>query len=291
MRRRIFLKCAASGSAVFLLSPLSSHAGWVGTGESLLADLEQRSGGRLGVAILDTDSGLRVAHRSGERFLMCSTFKVLAVAAVLARVDQGKEQLDRRVIFGKDQVLSWAPTTRQHAGAPGMSIFALCQAAITVSDNTAANLLLASLGGPKSVTAFVRQLGDPVTRLDRIEPDLNVGRPGDPRDTTTPDAMLGSLQKLLLGTALSATSRGHLMRWMGNCQTGQEKIRAGVPEIWQVGDKTGSGSHGESNDVAIIRPPQRKPVLVTAYYVAATADRETSNSVLSAVGRIAAGQP
>ena len=288
MQRRDFLKGATvSLTALAFCAPglctsLPAHAA------TRLAALERRHGGRLGVAILDTGNGRRVAHRGDQRFLMCSTFKVLAVAAVLARVDLGQERLDRRIVFAKDAVLSYAPITREHVGPPGMSVADLCQAAITVSDNTAANLLLASLGGPAAVTAFVRRLGDPVTRLDRTEPELNVGSPGDMRDTTTPNAMLNTLHMLLLGNALSAASRLHLTEWMLACRTGVDKIRAGVPAHWRVGDKTGSGSHGESNDVAILWPPKRKPLLVTAYYAGSGTDAARANAVLAEVGRITA---
>lgn len=185
-------------------------------------------------------------------------------------------------------MLAWAPVTSHRTGAPGMSVAELCQAAITVSDNTAANLLLASLGGPAAVTAYARGLGDPLTRLDRIEPELNTGSPGDVRDTTTPNAMLADLRALLLGNALSASSRQQLAEWLRATRTGTGKLRAGVPGDWRVGDKTGSGAQGESNDIAIIWPPQRKPLLVTAYYAASSADAAGRDAVLAAVGRIAA---
>ena len=137
------------------------------------------------------------------------------------------------------------------------------------------------------MTTFVRGLGDAVTRFDRIEPDLNVGSPGDARDTTTPDAMLASLRAVLLGDVLSETSRMQLAEWLRACETGAEKLRAGLPAGCVVGDKTGSGSQGESNDVAIVWPPQREPLLVTAYYAGSTADAAGQNAVLAEVGRIA----
>lgn len=289
MDRRDLLKGALLGASALALQPLTGRArGTTADASARLAALERQHGGRLGVSILDTASGRRVAHRGDQRFLMCSTFKVLAVASVLAQVDRGRERLDRKVTYGVDVVLSYAPVTREHVGRPGLSIAALCEAAITLSDNTAANLLLASLGGPKAVTAFLRGLGDPVTRLDRTEPTLNIAAPGDERDTTTPDAMVGTLRKLLLGDVLSAGSRQQLIDWMRGCRTGDAKLRAGLPSHWGIGDKTGSGSQGETNDVAILFPPGRKPLLVTAYYAGASADAETRNAVLAAVGRIAA---
>ena len=288
MQRRTLLKGALAGASILTLCPRFALAAETDGAVARLASLEQRHGGRLGVAILDTSNAARVAHRGDERFLLCSTFKLLAVAAVLARVDRGTEQLDRRIVFGKEAVLAWAPVTHHHVGSPGMSVAELCEAAITVSDNTAANLLLASMGGPAAVTHFVRSFGDTVTRLDRTEPDLNVGAPGDVRDTTTPDAMLDSMQHVLLGNVLSEASRTRLCAWLRACTTGSDKLRAGIPAGWTSGDKTGSGSHGETNDVAIIWPPRRKPILVAAYYAGSSNGAAARNAVLAEVGRIAA---
>jgi len=288
MDRRTLLKTTLLGASALALGPAFARAGRASDVEARLAALERRHGGRLGVAILDTDNGRRHGHRADERFLMCSTHKLLTVGAVLARVDRGVEQLDRRVVFGRDVVLSWAPVTSNHVGAPGMSVAELCEAAITVSDNTADNLLLRSLGGPSAVTAFARKLGDPLTRLDRYEPELNDGAPGDLRDTTTPDAMLGDLRALLLGDMLSVASRERLAAWMRAASTGLDKLRAGMPSNWQAGDKTGSGAHDETNDIAIFWPPQRKPLLVAAYLAGSTADAAGRSAVLAEVGRIAA---
>lgn len=289
MKRRAFIKGSLLGALLpGALARASAHTVTAAAEPAArLGALERLHGGRLGVAMLDTGSGRRIGHRADERFLMCSTFKVLAVAAVLARVDHGQERLERRIVFDRDVLLSYAPVTRLHSGAPGMRIDELCAAAITVSDNTAANLLLASLGGPPVVTAFVRTLGDRITRLDRTEPQLNLTRPGDLRDTTTPDAMLETLRRLLLGDALSDASRARLLGWMRGCLTGVDKLRAGLPAGWSAADKTGSGSQGESNDVAIVFPPGRAPLLVTAYYAAPAADAGLRSAVLAEVGRIA----
>ncbi|MDE2155512.1 MAG: class A beta-lactamase [Xanthomonadaceae bacterium] len=288
VNRRDLLKNTLLGASALILRPAPAPATNVDGAAARLAALERRHGGRLGVSILDTGNGRRVAHRGDERFLMCSTFKLLAVAAVLARVDRGAERLDRRIVFGREAVLGYAPVTRHRVGAPGMSVAGLCRAAITLSDNTAANLLLGSLGGPAGVTAFVRRLGDTVTRLDRIEPELNVGSPGDLRDTTSPDAMLASMQKVLLGDVLATASREQLLAWLRACRTGTDELRAGVPAGWVVGDKTGSGARNETNDVAILMPPQRKPLLVTAYYAGSSADTAARDAVLAEAGRIAA---
>jgi beta-lactamase class A len=252
--------------------------------ETRMMAIEQASGGRLGVAILDTAAREQVGHRAHERFPMCSTFKVLAVGAVLARIDQVKEQLDRIVRFTKKEIVPYSPATEKRIGIEGMTIRELCAAAMTLSDNTAANLLLASIGGPSAVTAFARTLGDDITRLDRIEPDLNEAFPGDPRDTSTPIAMLSNLRALTVGNALSAASRDQLTDWLLQNQTGDKRLRAGLPVEWKVGDKTGSGERGTTNDLAIVWPPQHDPVFVSVYLTGATGDGDQRNSTIAAVG-------
>lgn len=251
--------------------------------EGTMAKIEEASGGRLGVAILDTTTAIRVGHRSGERFPMCSTFKLLAVGAVLRRADQGREQLDRTVRFTRKDLITYSPATEKRVDS-GMSIKDLCAAAITLSDNTAANLLLASIGGPPGLTTFVRMLGDDLTRLDRIEPDLNEALPHDPRDTTTPDNMLSDLRELALGNALSLSSRSQLTDWLVHNKTGDQRLRAGVPAAWKVGDKTGSGARGTTNDVAVLWPPQRDPILAAVYLTETTADEDYRNGTIAAVG-------
>lgn len=284
MNRRELLKSAAFGAIALAASPraLAMQARGAAT---RLAALEHQRGGRLGVAILDTGSGARIAYRGDERFLMCSTFKLLLAAAVLKKKDTGAEKLDRRIVFGKDVLLEYAPVTRQHVGPPGMTIAQLCEAAITLSDNTAANLLLESIGGPSGVTHYARALGDTLTHLDHVEPELN--RHNGEDDTTTPWAMLGDMQKLLLGDALSQASREQLTRWLMANKTGGDSLRAGLPPDWREGDKTGSGRTA-NNDVAILWPSRRKPLLVAAYYDNAHADLAARKAVLAEVGRIVA---
>ncbi|MDM0073494.1 class A beta-lactamase [Variovorax sp. J2P1-59] len=248
------------------------------------ADIEKASGARLGVSVFDTGSGLRAGHREEERFPMCSTFKFLAAAAILARVDQRMERLDRRIVFSKHDLVAGSPVTGQHVGSAGMTMAEICEAAITRSDNTAGNLMLASIGGPAGLTRYVRSLGDRHSRLDRIETALNEARPDDPRDTTTPAAMLGDMQKILLGDALSQPSRGHLLRWLDANQTGGQRLRAGVPTDWVVGDKTGSGDRGTANVIAILRPPGRTPILAAVFLTESTASMEARNATIAAVG-------
>jgi beta-lactamase class A len=228
-----------------------------------LAAIERATGGRFGLFALDTGSGRSLAHRADERFLMCSTFKTLAAADVLARVDAGRERLDRRIAFGEKDLLEYAPVTREHVKDGFMSVEALCEAAVEVSDNTAANLLLASLGGPAGLTEFVRRrIGDRVTRMDRIEPVAN--RPDGDKDTTSPRAMAGSVRRLLLGDVLGAASRTRLEGWLRAAKVGLTRTRAGLPSDWIVGNKTGNGNT-EVNDVVFARPPGRAPVILAGY--------------------------
>ena len=249
-----------------------------------IAAIESRVGGRIGVAALDTTNNKRVDYRADERFPMCSTFKFLAAAAVLKRVDEKKENLDRFVSYGAKDILEYAPVTREHLKDGGMTLGALCEAAIEQSDNTAGNLLLDAIGGPSGLTSFVRTLGDQVTRLDRIEPELNSAIPGDARDTTTPAAICSDMQRLLLGDALSEASRHRLEEWLQRNETGGPMIRAGVPRTWIIGDKTGRGSNGATNDIAILRPPDRAPILLAIYSVGSTA---TANDRVAAVSEVA----
>ncbi|WP_341958649.1 class A beta-lactamase [Pseudomonas sp. RC10] len=253
-----------------------------------LAELEHRHGGRLGVAILDTGSQRLVSHRGDERFAMCSTFKALAAAHVLARVDRKEEDLSRLIVYGKDQLVPYSPTTEKHTGEAGLSVGSICEAAVTLSDNTAANLLLDSFGGPAGLTQWLRWTGDDVTRLDRREPELNENRAGDPQDTTTPIAMLQTLRSLIFGDVLTGASRDQLIAWLVSNTTGDKKLRAGLPKKWRVGDKTGSGANNASNDVAILWPTHRAPLIVTVYYSESRANAEQVNAVMADIGRIVA---
>jgi len=250
-----------------------------------LSQIESNSGGRLGVAILDTGTQRHAERRATELFPMCSTFKLLAAAAVLKRADNREDQLQRRIKFQSSDLVVYSPVTKEHVGGDGMTLAELCAAALTYSDNTAGNLLLASLGGPQGLTAYARSIGDPITRLDRIEPYLGEAAPGDPRDTTTPAAMLQNLHGLLLGNVLSTGSRDQLTAWLLGNRTGDTRLRAGLPAGWRCGDKTGTGERGSTNDIGVIWPPQGAPVLVTVYLTETTAASEARNATLADVGR------
>ncbi len=250
-----------------------------------LRRIEADSGGRLGVCIVDTATGQRTTYRGGERFPMCSTFKWLAAALVLHRVDSGAETLERSIAIERAAIMPYSPVTEPQVGRT-MTMAQLCEAAVGVSDNTAGNALLASFGGPAGLTAYLRALGDGATRLDRNEPTLNQALPGDPRDTSTPVAMAGLLQTLLLGDALAAASRERLRGWMLGTTTGDKRLRAGVPAGWQVADKTGAGGHGTHNDVGIVWPPGRPPLVVAVYLTGTTAPVERRDAAIAAVGSL-----
>lgn len=254
-----------------------------------LAALEAKTGGRLGVAALDVASGARVGHRGDERFPMCSTFKAMAVAATLARVDRGAEQLNRFVPYRRADLMEYAPVARAHVRAGGMTVGDLCAAAIEYSDNTAANLILAAIGGPAGWTGFVRSLDDAASRLDRTEPTLNDVPPGDTRDTTTPLAMLRDVQLTVLGKVLSPASRDRLANWMIACETGQARLRAGLPRTWRVGDKTGTwdGPYNASGDLAVAWAPSG-PIVITSYLAGASAEPDERDAAHAEVGRIVA---
>jgi beta-lactamase class A len=258
--------------------------------QAALQALEVKSGGRLGVAVLDSTTGLVTGYRANERFAMCSTCKALLVAFVLARVDQGKEQLERRVTFTERELVSPFKMTAPHVGPEGMTIEELCEAAITVSDSTAANLLLASFGGPHALTAYLRSIGDPVTRLDRMEPELNIVGIGETHDTTSPAAMARTLRRLLLGNALSNASRALLARWMTDARdAASRRLRVGVPAGWRVANKPGTSGGIATNDIGVIWPPTRPPVVVAAYLGEAPGTIESQELVLADVARLIAG--
>jgi beta-lactamase class A len=256
--------------------------------ENRVATIEARTGGRIGVAALDTGSGKHLDYRSEERFPMCSTFKFLAAEAVLKRVDEKQEKLDRFVSYDAKDILEYAPVTKAHLKEGGMTLSALCAAAIEQSDNTAGNLLLEAIGGPIGLTNFTRAIGDKVTRLDRKEPELNTSGPSDERDTTTPAAMLADMFQLVLGNTLSPSSRHQLEQWLQANQTGASMIRAGIPTSWIIGDKTGRGANGATNDIAIMRPPGRAPILLAIYSVGSAAPADERAAAIVEAARVVA---
>jgi beta-lactamase class A len=287
--RRHFLLGGVGALAVACApSGVAAPAG-VPTGEPRsLSGIEERVGGRVGVFVLDTGTDRQIAHRADERFAMCSTFKWVLAAAILARVDRNDLSLGEGVSYGPTDLLEHAPVTREHLAEGSMTIGALAKAAVTVSDNTAANLLLTIIGGPAGLTDFVRSLGDRVTRLDRDEPTLNSNDPGDTRDTTSPRVMVGLMRRILCGNALSVAGRERLLGWLRACETGKDRLRAGLPRTWVVGDKTGSCARSTVNDVAIAVPPGRAPILIAAYMSEGPSGLKVLQAAHADVGRLVA---
>jgi beta-lactamase class A len=264
-----------------------------------LAALEARSGGRLGVAIMDGKDGALVGHRQDERFTMCSTFKLTLAAAILARIDAGTIAADATLPIGKDDPVGHSPMLRAalDAGRTSLPILTLAEAAQVVSDNGASNILLRKLGGPEALTRYWRTLGDKVTRLDRYEPGLNTSQTGDPRDTSSAAAMAGTMRAIFTGAALRPASRDRLIGWTIATRTGLKRLRGGLPAGWRAGDKTGTnmgdGSYaGKVNDLAIVWHPGRAaPFLIAAFLEPSVRGGDTrpqDEAVLADVGRIAA---
>lgn len=248
------------------------------------AAYERRGGGRLGVAAIDLHDGRRIAQRAAERFPLASTFKLPLVMAVLARADRGTERLDRRIGFRASDIVAYSPAFGPTPHDGTMTVAQLCEAAIALSDNTAANLLLRTVGGPAGVTAYVRTLGDRATRLDRTEPALNEVHPGDQRDTTTPDAMSSLLARLVRDPVLSPASKARLFGWMRGAKTGLTRIRAGVPPGWTVGDKTGTTNTG-GNDVAILWPRSGAPLVLAVYFAEVHGSDAARDAAIAGVAR------
>jgi beta-lactamase class A len=286
-RRATLIGAAALLPFAPLRAAASPKADALGAAEARIATLEQQHGGRLGVVAMDTETGASITYRPDERFPLCSTFKFLAAAAILRRVDAGTEKLDRQIAYGSSDLVTYSPVTQDHAGA-GMPLGEICAAAIEWSDNTAGNLMLGTIGGPQGLTQYVRSLGDSVTRLDRTEPTLNTAIAGDQRDTTSPQAMIADLKRILLGEELSAASRQQLEAWLIDDRVSAKRIRAGLPPTWRAGDKTGSGDNGTANTVAILWPPSGAPILAAVYYTGSSASADLRNAVHAEIGRIIA---
>ncbi len=252
--------------------------------EGAVAAAEAATGGRLGLTVIDTATGQRFSHRGSERFPMASTFKMQLAAAMLMRADAGQERLDRAIAIKPDDIVGHSPFSKTRVGSSA-TIAELARATVTTSDNGAANLLLATMGGPEGFTRWVRANGDRVTRLDRYEVMMSEGLPGDPRDTTSPDAVAAIWQRLLLGNALTPASRATLTDWVVANTTGDARLRAGLPKGWRVGDKTGTGGDNSVNDIAIVWPPGRPPVIIAAFLNGGRASAATHEAALADVAR------
>ncbi|WP_412101340.1 class A beta-lactamase [Micromonospora maris] len=240
--------------------------------------LEQEFDARLGVYAVDTGTGRTVAHRADERFAYASTFKALAAAAVLKATSA--QELDQVVRYSRDDLVTYSPITEQHV-ATGMTLRAIADAAVRYSDNTAGNLLFDRLGGPAGFKQALRDIGDDVTEPARIETALNEATPGDVRDTSTPRALATSLRAYAVDDALTTEDRDVLVDWLKRNTTGEKVIRAGTPDGWVVGDKTGSGGYGTRNDIAVIWPPDREPIVLAVLSSRDAEDAETNDALLA----------
>lgn len=248
--------------------------------------LERELGGQLGVAAIDGAAGRTIGHRQDQRFPMCSTFKAVLAAAILARAQREPGLLEKQVALPKSVFVNYSPVTGRHVGG-ALSVAELCAAALQYSDNTAGNALLRELGGPAALTRYARLLGDTDFRLDRRETDLNSAIPGDVRDTTTALAMARTLRTLLLGDGLAPGAQARLRDWMLGNTTGGSRIRAAVPPGWKVADKTGTGAYGSAGDIAVVYPPQRAPIVLAIYTRQPRQDAQGRSDVIARAARIA----
>lgn len=292
--RRDLLKGSLTTAAALAAPASAARYGRRTDVAPMLAALETGHA-RLGVCLLDTETGEQCGTRLDEQFAMCSTFKLAMVGACLREADAGRLQIDEVIPYGADDLLTWSPVTRQNLDKGGMPIVGLAQAAQEKSDGAAANLLVRRLGGPKAVTALFRDMGDTVSRLDRYEPMLGMVLSGDLRDTTSPRSMAQLVRRLITGDLLTRASRERLLQWMVNTDTGPKRLRAGLPQNWVVGNKTGTGRDegitNKCNDIAIALPPQRAPIVIAAYYDSGEYTDQVEDrhqAVLATVGRIAA---
>jgi beta-lactamase class A len=277
--------CDAGPGTTVATAPVGTTGQVVTTQQ--FADLEAAHGARLGVFALDTADGRSVAYRDGERFPMASTFKGLACGALLHKHPLSSGFFDRVIQYPRTDLVENSPVTEQHVDT-GMTVAALCEAAITVSDNTAGNQILKLLDGPAGFTAFLRTLGDNTSRLDRWETELNTAIPGDERDTTTPAALAADYRALVVGDSLAEPERAQLSAWLVASATGGNRIRAGLPAEWKVGNKTGSPAYGSALDVAVAWPPGRAPLVIAVLTTKSEQDAKPDNALVAAAAQVAA---
>lgn len=273
--RRLVLPLMLLGAAL----PASGQAA---DGEIIAAAkrLEQKLGMRVGLSVIDTGRGTVVAYRETERFAMASTFKSLACAAALSGGDAVLEQTTR---VTKADLRPHSPVTETRVGT-NLSTRELCEITLRTSDNAAANAILKVLGGPAEVTSFLRGIGDTTTRLDRYEPELNEAKPGDPRDTTTPQAMAQTLERLLVGDALAPAARDQLEAWMSANAVADSLLRSKLPKGWQIADRSGAGGHGTRGVIAVVRPPGAQPLVIAIYMDGKTHPLKTRDTAIAEIG-------
>ncbi|WP_179402038.1 class A beta-lactamase [Burkholderia guangdongensis] len=293
--RRSLLLAAVAGPFVAACAPTGVAHDRARAVALQLQALEQSAHGRLGVAALDTSNGARLAYRSREHFPLCGTFTVVAVAALLTRAALDPTLLPRRVLYRRYDLVPDSPVTNSHADT-GLTVAQLCEAALQAGDQSAANMVMDLLGGPAVVTEFAHSIGDTTFRLDRWEPELNTARPGDLRDTGTPVATADTLRRLLLGNTLPDAQRAQLQAWMlgnaggaaGGVAGGMAGIRAGLPSDWRVAHVYGAGGYGTTNDIAVVWPPSRAPLVLAIYFTQPAADAAPHDDVVASAARIVA---
>jgi beta-lactamase class A len=249
---------------------------------------ERKTRGRVGLYAQNLLTSKKLVWRDDERFVMCSTFKASLAACVLSRVDMGQEHLDRILPYGERDLQPYAPVARakENLARGAMSIQTMCKGAVELSDNTCANLLLSIIGGPSALTNFWRTTGDGASRLDAMEPELNRSTPGDPHNTTTPAAMAASLKRFVLGGVLAPNSRQKLTDWMLACQTGANRLRAGLPKGWMIADKTGNNGADAAGDIAVAWVGPNEPLLICAYTQGGAPKPEDHDALFAAIGRL-----
>jgi beta-lactamase class A len=252
-----------------------------------IIEYERGSGGHIGVYAENFSSGAKFSWRAHDRFVMCSTVKASLVALVLSRVDRGQDDLEEMISFGRADIGDlYSPAAKANLAKGALSVADMCKAAVELSDGACTNLLLKRVGGPLAMTSFWRAVGDDVTRLDHDEPLLNRTPPGDSQDTTTPAAMADNLRKFVLGNVLSENSRSRLTEWLIGCQTGGNRLRAGLPKNWVTGDKTGHNGRDAAGDIAISWLNPSSPVVVCAYTRGGHPTEAQFDAVFAGVGRL-----
>ncbi|MEP0232898.1 class A beta-lactamase [Roseibium sp.] len=284
---QLSLPLAASLSIVTsALLPVSSNAAGFDPQPIIqqAIEIEKRHGARIGIAVLDDKTGTAWSYKGDVRFPLNSTFKAFACAALLAQVENGATDPNKSVQVKRADIAPYSPVTKKRIGKR-MTYLALCNAAVTISDNTAANYILKEIGGPANLTAFLRKLGDTETRLDRWEPELNNVPAGESRDTTTPLAAATTLKTLLLAGPLSADSRKQLTDWLVANKVGDTLLRAGLPQRWKIGDKTGADAKKSRADIAVIWPRPDRAVFVAVYLDEAHVDMSSRNAAIAKIGR------
>ena len=284
--RRKLLAAAALAPGALMLASRAFAAPAAPALEAGLKELEATTGGRLGLALLDGQGAPLLQYRAEERFPLCSTFKMMLTACILQKSAGDAALMAHRIAVNRHVLVSHSPVVEKHVGQT-ISVEELCAAAMTHSDNAAANLLLDIAGGPAGLTAYARSLGDRDFFLARNEPAMATAIPGDKRDTTTPQSMAQSLYRLVLADALPARQREQLLNWMRANLTGDKRIRAGVPPGWLVADKTGGGDYGTTNDIAVLHRPDKAPLVLAIYFTQKRKNTALRDDVVAAAARVA----